>query len=96
MRRLTWQASPGGADVASEPTWRAGPPRRYDVAGRVWPTRDAWLTRIHIYLYTMVIVHIRLFLELANMYDMLPYLTAQISFISSVWDYVPHGFICCR
>ena len=42
-RRLTWQASPdgahvatgpGGADVASEPTWRAGPPRRYDVALR--------------------------------------------------------------
>ena len=25
-------AGPSGADVASEPTWRAGPPRRYDVA----------------------------------------------------------------
>ena len=27
-------AGPSGADVASEPTWRAGPPRRYDVALR--------------------------------------------------------------
>ena len=32
--RLTWRAGPGGADVASEATWRAGPPRRYDVALR--------------------------------------------------------------
>ena len=32
--RLTWRAGPGGADVASGPTWRAGPPRRYDVALR--------------------------------------------------------------
>ena len=37
---LTWHApvdvatGPGGADVASEPTWRAGPPRRCDVALR--------------------------------------------------------------
>ena len=57
----------------------------------MWPAHDAWLTRIHIS-YTIVIVHISLFLELANMYDKLPYLTASISFISSVWDYVPHGF----
>ena len=32
--RLTWRAGPDGADVASEPTWPAGPPRRYDVALR--------------------------------------------------------------
>ena len=31
---LTWRPGPGGADVASEATWRAGPPRRYDVALR--------------------------------------------------------------
>ena len=27
-------AGPSGADVASEPTWRTGPPHRYDVALR--------------------------------------------------------------
>ena len=54
------------------------------MAGRVWPARDAWLTRIHL----------SLFLELANMYDMLPYLTASFPILSSVWDYVPHGLTC--
>ena len=43
-----------------------------------------------------VIVHISLFLELATYVDSFPYLTVEVPIISSVWDYVPHGFLFCR
>ena len=61
------------------------------MAGRVWPARDASVTYTYIS-YSRVIVHISLFLELANMYDKFPYLTAPKSPIFSVWDYVPTRF----
>ena len=37
-------------------------------------------------------VHISLFLELANMSNALPYLSVIFPVISSVWDYVPTRF----
>ena len=52
---MTWRAGPGdeltwqGGDVARGTT---APLRRGTEAtwqGRVWPTRDAWLTRVRVY-----------------------------------------------
>ena len=104
---MTWRAGPGEgpdgltwqrADVArgttaplrrgTEATWQ-------DACGpRV---TQAWhVSYTYIIYYHRVIVHISLFLELANNGNSLPYLTAKLFYISSVWDYVPHSFTFCR
>ena len=66
------------------------------MAGRVWPARDAWLTRgIYIIYHTHSIGYrtYKPILRTGYPFISLPYLTAFCSFISSVWDYVPHGLI---
>ena len=68
----------GGCNVALRPRGRAadGP-------------RGAWVTRVHVS-YILYNIHIiSLFLELANLSHLIPYLYASFPFIFSVWDYVP-------
>ena len=75
----------GGCDVALRPRGKAadGP-------------RGAWVTRVHVS-YILYNIHIiNLFLELANLSHLIPYLTATLPDISSVWDYVPTRFLPCR
>ena len=75
----------GGCDVALRPRGRAadGP-------------RGAWVTRVHVS-YILYNIHIiSLFLELANLSHLTPYLTASFLFVFSVWDYVPTRFLPCR
>ena len=63
--------------------------------GRGWPT-CAWVTRVRVS-YSLYNIHIiSLFLELANLSHLTPYLTASFPVISSVWDYVPTRFLFCR
>ena len=75
----------GGCDVALRPRGRAadGP-------------RGAWVTRVYVSHILYNIHIISLFLELANLSHLTPYLTASFLFIFSVWDYVPTRFLPCR
>ena len=75
----------GRCDVALRPRGRAA-----DGPG------GAWVTRVHVS-YILYNIHIiSLFLELANLSHLIPYLTATLPGIFSVWDYVPTRFLPCR